>query len=349
MARVCSWCGFPDREWISGLEPLGTALKPASEPVVVARKPLRGTVASNVVEFGTGALNIDACRVAHGDDVDFSAMQRNFDAMGYGGNDHDTGPVPTYKPGGRWPSNVVWTHAPECVEDGECVPGCPVAELDTQSGNRPGFSGGGATPGEVKNEVYGKGWRRSEAPTLYGDSGGASRFFPVFRWQAKAPGTERPEVEGEGNGRVTGLGGKVRQCTVCGTQAINGGALEPSCGHGEFEWVSNDDADAARAGTIAHPTVKPVDLMRWLVRLVTPPGGVGLDMFAGSGTTGEAALLEGFDWILIEKYGPYLDLIRERLAPYRDPVTLARARGRGERPKRGRSVRRPETAGDSLF
>jgi site-specific DNA-methyltransferase (adenine-specific) len=95
----------------------------------------------------------------------------------------------------------------------------------------------------------------------YGDSGGASRFFPTFRYEAKAPSSERP-----------------------------------------------------RANEIAHPTVKPLDLMRWLVRLVTPRGGTVLDMFAGSGTTGEACILEGFLCILIEQEADYLPLIIQRIS-----------------------------------
>jgi site-specific DNA-methyltransferase (adenine-specific) len=94
----------------------------------------------------------------------------------------------------------------------------------------------------------------------YGDQGGASRFFPTFRYQAKAPTRERPKVDG-----------------------------------------------------VAHPTVKPLALMRWLVRLVTPPGGTVLDPFAGSGTTLQAARDEGFAAVGIEREGTYLPLIAHRL------------------------------------
>lgn len=102
---------------------------------------------------------------------------------------------------------------------------------------------------------------RSQTPGR-ADSGGAARFFPTFRYQAKAPAKERPKVDG-----------------------------------------------------VAHPTVKPLALMRWLVRLVTPPGGLVLDPFAGSGTTGEAALAEGFNVVLVESHAPYIPLIRRRLTP----------------------------------
>jgi hypothetical protein len=309
----------------------GTALKPASEPIVVARKPFVGTVAGNILMFGTGALNIDATRVPGSLDGDPNRFAKtdggSFAAFGQA--------PPVVRSEGRWPSNVVWTHAPECDPDGECAPGCPVAELDAQSGVLHTQDASRLTNNSAASGVTGFSTGRA---TRYPDAkeSGASRYFPTFRYEAKAPTDERPVIVGDGDGRVLTLGGRIRRCVVCGSEAINSGALEPSCGHGQFEWVDNDDADDAREGTTAHPTVKPVDLMRWLVRLVLPPGGVGLDMFAGSGTTGEAFILEDREGILVEKDAAYLPLIYERLRPYRDPVTLARARGRDIRPKRGK-------------
>lgn len=199
----------------------GTALKPAFEPVVVARKPLAGTVAQTVLAHGTGALNIDATKT---------------DA-------------------GRWPTNVV-------------LDGHAADALDEQSGYmRDGTAvnrnrGGVRKPSDV-------GYTSSKVDSTdvtYGGGGGASRFFPTFRYQAKAPTRERPSYEREDGTRV------------------------------------------------AHPTVKPVELMRWLVRLVTPPGGTVLDPFAGSGATVEAALLEGFDVIAVEREPEYLPLIAQRIA-----------------------------------
>ena len=142
-----------------------------------------------------------------------------------------------------------------------------VAELDAQSGDRPGFSGGGATAGEVANDVYGSGWKPNANPAYFADSGGASRFFPSFRYQAKAPKRERPTVDG-----------------------------------------------------VSHPTVKPLALMRWLVRLVTPPGGTVLDPFAGSGTTGQAARDEGMVAILVEREPEYRALIEHRMGEGLDVV-----------------------------
>lgn len=246
------------REW----QGWGTALKPAFEPIVVARKPLAGTVAATVLEHGTGALNIGGCRVgtSRGDDYGRSAARAD-------------GTVSTARSAGRWPTNVILTHVPlfdpatgEAVGDAcadGCVPGCPVAELDEQSGIRPAGSpktGSEPMAAAYSGELYGAAARAGVAFAGYGDSGGASRFFPVFRFEAKAPASERPRVDG-----------------------------------------------------VAHPTVKPLALMRWLVRLVTPPGGTVLDPFLGSGTTAQAARAEEFRCVGIEREGSYLPLIRARL------------------------------------
>ena len=164
----------------------GTALKPAFEPIVVARKPLAGTVASTVLAHGTGALNIDACRTATSE-ADHARCHTH----------------------GRWPTNVI-------LDD------TTAADLD---------------------------------------EGGASRFFPVMHYEAKAPTAERPKVDG-----------------------------------------------------VQHPTVKPLALMRWLVRLVARPGALVLEPFAGSGTTLEACLAEGVRCVGIEREAKYLPLIQQRLS-----------------------------------
>jgi DNA modification methylase len=349
----------------------GTALKPAFEPIVVARKPLQGTVAGNVQTYGTGALNIDATRVRQHDSGESNRGDSRYctcpwpeadqtrhspntrpaassDAVRADRNDlpanvpqhapghpqqsdsladclsspdsgdahartipaadqvsvqpqpdadmshdrcatcgysrlipstpynNDTAPhvesrageasahrrytdnggtnfaaepgVRGGSPAGRWPANVV-------LDDTQA------AELDRQSGTL--TSGANPTRRGADNtrNTYGEFGGQAQCEASRGvDSGGASRFFPTFRYSAKAPGTERPTADG-----------------------------------------------------IAHPTVKPVDLMRWLIRLITPPGGVVLDPFAGSGTTGEAAIHEHKRAILIEREATYLPLIVARI------------------------------------
>ncbi|WP_406730688.1 DNA methyltransferase [Streptomyces sp. NBC_01794] len=217
-----------------------TALKPGHESIVLARKPLEATVASNVLTYGTGAMNTAACRTPPDDSE------------------------------GRWPTNVLLSHAWTVDADGwivdgcadGCTEGCPVTELDRQSG----LLTSGANPrrrnADKFRDVYGDFQGQTACKPIRGaDSGGASRFYPAFRYQAKAPTRERPRLPD---------------------------------------------------GTV-HPTVKPVALMRWLVRLLTPPGGLVLDPFAGTGTTLEAARLEGFDSMGVEEKAAYAELCRLRL------------------------------------
>ncbi|AKY02581.1 DNA methyltransferase [Mycobacterium phage Brusacoram] len=161
----------------------GTALKPAFEPIVVARKPLAGTVAANVLEHGTGALNIDACRIAATDKL--TAGRRTRNAPIPGDDRTETGKGAMYAPGhqfyyvpndaGRWPTNVV-------LDDAQA------AELDAQSGVSV------SRKGKPRAGANGDGWGMTATGAEYDDEGGASRFFPVFRYEAKAPGAERPSV-----------------------------------------------------------------------------------------------------------------------------------------------------------
>lgn len=247
----------------------GTALKPGQEIWWLARKPLQGTVVANVLAHGTGALNIDGCRTEAGQDYRDKCASvvgldsnRNGDAYGeWTGVREDSAHV-----AGRWPTNLIFTHSAACAEDGVCAEDCPVAELDRQSGrsaspNHPVKQGGGRINGGRYGADNSNAERRDGVGIGYGDSGGASRFFPVFRYEAKAPTFERPKL----------------------------------------------------ADGTAWPTVKPLDLMRWLVRLVTPPGGLVLDLFAGTGTTGEACVVEGFRSLLIESDPAAAELIKARL------------------------------------
>lgn len=223
----------------------GTALKPAYEPIILARKPLRGTVAANVLAHGTGALNIDATR------IDGTKAQRGERRTALGRVNDDgwkPKPVRADDASGRWPANVVLDpHA--------------AALLDAQTGESPpkpartgrkGGNGGalGAFAGSSADAV-------GTCPADIG--GGASRFF----YTAKADAEERVAPDGTRN---------------------------------------------------THPTVKPTDLMRWLVRLVTPPGGTVLDPFAGSGSTGVACRAEHVRAILIERDAEYARIIASRLA-----------------------------------
>lgn len=230
-------------------EGFGTALKPAFEPIVMGRKTFHGTVVANVLEHGTGALNVGACRIGTEIRVNPPGTAGPRVAM----SDGWVG-VPATQAAGRFPANAILDeHA--------------AAIVDEQSGD----AGGGFATRGGGGSVYGggKGYAGTSTETGqeigYGDSGGASRFF----YNAKASKRERPVVDG-----------------------------------------------------VAHTTVKPLSVMRWLLRMVTPPGGTVLEPFAGSGTTVEAAMLEGFSCIAIEKDETYMPLIQARIDRQRETLGL---------------------------
>lgn len=236
--------GFPKSHNLPG--GLGTALKPAWEPIVLARKPLVGTVAQNVLGFGTGALNIDGCRVGETKRVPGSLSKTENAVYGKGlGGYRQNGTESGHNPNiGRWPANVVHDGSDE------------VEAAFAAFGDRPGQQGkASSNPDSPRTrKVYGTLARSDDPMEPRGDTGTASRFF----YSAKATAADR-------------------------------------------------------AGS-KHPTVKPIALMRWLVRLVTPPGGTVLDPFAGSGTTAAACHAEGFSCVLVEREAEYAEDIRRRLS-----------------------------------
>jgi site-specific DNA-methyltransferase (adenine-specific) len=339
--------GFPKslnvskQEGCESWEGWGTALKPAHEPVVMARKPLVGTVAANVKAHGTGAINIDGCRIGEGtgevityEVSDIRGGNYGQDKEAYADRDKLTY---TRVDQGRWPSNIVLSHTDDCREVGtriekvaknvsftdnqqsdgwgtkkpitetvdtetsvwECADGCPVAELDEQSGVR--------TPGHwTKTKTTGFGEFGGGSSEYHGtgpksDAGGASRFF----YCAKPSKKER-------NAGLDGMAEKTQQF---------GNQKQPV-----KEGSVNDKFRTTPAQNF-HPTVKPLTLMRYLVRLVTPPNGTVLDPFLGSGTTAVAATLEGFKWIGCELTAEYLPIIEGRVghaegARASEPLTL---------------------------
>ena len=274
----------------------GTALKPAHEPIVVARKPLVGTVAENVLRFGTGALNVDGCRIATDDFKEMSSETFATSKKGDGtwnakdGGIFDEGRRGGWlngAPSGRWPANLILDE-----EAGRL--------LDEQSGTL--TSGANPTRRGVDDarQVLGAfgGQNSCDAPRGT-DAGGASRFF----YCAKAGKAERnaglDEVVGKRIGaKGNGMG---RTCATCGASVMDG----CECADRTYE-------NPVRPNH--HPTVKPISLMAYLVRLVTPPNGTVLDPFLGSGTTGCAAVLEGFDFIGIEREADYVVIAEARIA-----------------------------------
>jgi site-specific DNA-methyltransferase (adenine-specific) len=312
----------------------GTALKPAIEPIIMARKPLgEKNVASNVLKHGTGAINIDASRI--GEDVRTSTVVEN----GFGSNFMDDNWVPSGKSyektvTGRWPTNVIFGHTEDCVQVGEttektlnhnaptgtfaggeqdrgsdtseyrentvvtpvyeCVDGCPVKELDKQTGK---------TKSGKPRADRGTGgiWKEGDGVPVgpqYGDEGGASRFF----YQAKASKKDRNEgLEGL---EASSSGYSTRYCVECGKNVPYVGSC--GCDAGVEMRPANPQQNI-------HPTVKPTALMEYLIKLVTPVGGTVLDPFTGSGSTGKAAIRNGFNFVGVEMTEEYLPIIQARL------------------------------------
>lgn len=258
---------------------MGTALKPAQEPICLARKPLVGTVAANVLAHGTGGINIDACRIA-GPPSGLTPYVRSTTPPGYELGMAKAGKPVTFEDHalGRWPANVLLDEA-------------AAAMLDEQSGtSKDGVAVKSNTPvGKITGHIFQFG--NTGRDQTYGGSGGASRFFYV----AKADASEREE----------GLTGPRR----------SGGELTDR--EDGTDGLKSPRAGAGRNGGRRnfHPTVKPIDLMRYLVRLITPPGGAVLDPFMGTGTTGIACYHEGrgfFGFEVDTEHG-YFDLAVGRL------------------------------------
>jgi site-specific DNA-methyltransferase (adenine-specific) len=255
----------------------GTALKPALEPITVARKPLSGTVAATVLEHGTGALNVDGCRINPGERVPGGGKsKRGVDGGGIYGDGaanqnakpHDTG---------RWPANLIHDGSEEVLA---CFP-------DTKSGK----------PGVRRKEhetsaMAGRLGVTGEQEVGYGDVGSAARFF----YSPKASKRDRDE----------GLEDMARKASAASEFRPNHTekAAQGEDGNPYGRWKPRQNN---------HPTVKPTELMRYLCRLVTPPGGVVLDPFMGSGSTGKGAMLEGFRFIGIERDPDYFEIACRRI------------------------------------
>jgi DNA modification methylase len=290
MATAIEKAGFEVRDclaWLYGSgfpkslnlgEGLGTALKPAYEPIVLARKPFKGSVKGNVEKHGTGALNIDACRIAFAGEDDKASWS-------WGGVGKPNGPDSTFNQSalsqqrdslGRWPANV-------------CLDELAALVLDEQSGEL-------HAPGNNGTDQTGSGgiWRGSAGGPAgfsgFTDSGGASRFYYVAK-----PSREERDM---GCYSLRERSGGEATARTDGTAGLN-----------------NPRAGAGRTGGARnfHPTVKPVELMRWLVRLVTPINGTVIDPFLGSGTTGIACRYELRSFIGIEREAEYLEIARRRI------------------------------------
>lgn len=227
--------GFPKSKNLGN--GFGSALKPATEPITMARKPLDGTLEANYAKHGTGALNIDATRVGS-EQVEAGRAGRGANGCGWGMQGQESGGVSI----GRWPANLIHDGSDEVV---------------------------GLFPADKQ--------------------GSAARYF----YCAKASKRDRDE-------------------------GLDGFELKEGRPLGISNWEGQTNGSGKTMGPSApranvHPTVKPTDLMRYLCRLVTPPNGVVLDPFMGSGSTGKAAMLEGFQFIGIEREAEYVEIAKARI------------------------------------
>jgi site-specific DNA-methyltransferase (adenine-specific) len=322
----------------------GTALKPANEPIVLARKPLEKglSIAENILKWGVGGINIDATRIGFKDDADYKESTQKNQHADFGTKpltnntvygDYSMVQPTNYAPEGRFPANIILTHHDDCeckgtkkvkpsngsgkasekgggfskgmfgdgtsdnigggftdadgnetVENWDCHEDCPIRILDEQSGvkastrNMSYSRGGGDFIDGIPNQKE-KSWFKSEV-------GGASRFFYV----AKASKAERNKGLDEFDTKQTTGGG--------GTYNEEAGAK-----YGSIK----------AEGKNFHPTVKPIKLMQYLVKMITPHNGIVLDPFCGSGTTGVACKLDGFQFVGLEQDPDYAKIADARI------------------------------------
>lgn len=268
--------GFPKSHNLRGdWSGWGTALKPALEPITVARKPLEGTVAANVQKWGTGAINVDGCRVGTETIIQRLATVEGGKAIGakaVGVKQKATGEITTTI--GRWPANLIHDGSEEVLG---------VFPQEARSA--------GLYPSESHGTGNGTTYcGKKPQGALYEDSGSAARFF----YCAKASRADRNAGLERFPWSDSSIGDRRPSGSM--SQRIN--------------------RDEGRPDTLArnhHPTVKPTDLMRYLCRLVTPTGGIVLDPFMGSGSTGRGAVLEGFRFIGIEIEPKYFNIAVQRI------------------------------------
>ena len=301
------------KEW----EGWGSAIKPANEPIVLARKPLEKglSIAQNVLKWGTGAINIDVSRIGN-EEREFNSKGISSGANKFVGDKNFKGQGKILV-NGRFPSNFILGHHFDCEmkiektiytdtneeesnEVWNCHDDCPIKILDEQSGELKSgkmTANHNRTTNGSPNGIYGKFDVNHPLAETYGDKGGASRFFYV----AKASQWERnfglQEFEQK---QTTGGGGGI------------GNYLE------DINSASGKYGSEKAPSKNIHPTVKPIKLMQYLVRMITPPNGIVLDPFAGSGTTGIACKIDGFNFVGLELSEEYTEIANSRIESFKE-------------------------------
>lgn len=281
--------GFPKSKNLDGnWQGWGTALKPALEPITMARKPLVGTVAANVLEHGTGALNINGCRIS-GEKPSTTrgagGQHGRYSELGAQGRIEDDGK-------GRWPANLIHDGSDEVLAAFPDAPGQMAdASLNSEQRKTQNVYGamrrgrkGEASANSANGGVVGFSMRPG-ARRL--DAGSAARFFYCAKTSRRDRNEGCDQLPQQQGGMVSNTSGQ--------HMTRRDGYVPPAAGN-------------------HHPTVKPTDLMAYLCRLVTRPGGAVLDPFMGSGSTGKACMREGFQFIGIEREPPYMAIAEARIA-----------------------------------
>jgi len=360
----------------------GSALKPANEPIVLARKPLEKglSIAENILKSGVGGINIDASRIGYRED-DHVLKYEGY-SNGQYKSEYEDGT--SYKHGnqvqintqGRFPANIILTHHPECeckgtkkvksvsaykskdgydnesivfngnlnsmksdgyadengnetVEDWDCHEDCPIKILDEQSGDRSSTRIGNDNMGKKNSKMFGGSNNKIEERTSeYRDKGGASRFFYV----AKASKSER-------NKGLDGFEVKEKPdnyimpkltCSECGSKRVDSSnSLVCGCNgktHYEEQNSLESKNNLAGGNKNFHPTVKPIKLMQYLVNMITPQNGIVLDPFCGSGTTGVACKIDGFNFVGLEQDPDYAKIAEARILNYKsEPLVIKKS------------------------
>ena len=267
----------------------GTALKPANEPIVLARKPLdKKTIAENVKEWRTGGINIDGCRIATDDNLNggmYSSGEHKWN------NDehkwrHKRMEGQYIQPEGRFPSNVILDEKAAEVMDEQSG--------ESKSVNRK-FNSSGHFYFKLEDKYEGG----------YNDTGGASRFFYIAKVSKKERNMGLDGLEE----KETPITNQSKKCSNCNKWELAASGDEYVCKCIEPNWYNNKQKNN-------HPTIKPINLLTYLIRLITPPNGVVLDMYMGSGSTGIAALLEGKSFIGMEMDEEYFKIAEARINNY---------------------------------
>ena len=309
--------GFPKGKNLG--DGLNTQLKPAHEPIVLARKPLsEKTITANFTKHGTGGMNIEACRITVSPEVDdmsreTSRQERDSPAWKYGSGfrnekNYRTGVLPS----GRYPANLILSHHPDCklIQEGETK----VSKLPQSHRTSPRMG---------KYGVYGKFAPESESTKDYDFDAGVPEIWECVEG---CPIRILNEQSGDSGSHDVGFGVSTKtfglldddswqsKPTMTWRYGDSGGAAR-------FFYCAKASTSERNKGLVErnpHVTIKPLKIMRWLIRLVTPKEGVVLDLFLGSGTTAIAAEQEGFDWLGCEVSEEYCTIARDRIEAWKD-------------------------------